>query len=48
MMYYPATNGRSVTELLRLVSALQTSDQNEVTTPEAWQPGDMVIMPATD
>jgi peroxiredoxin (alkyl hydroperoxide reductase subunit C) len=45
MVYYPMTNGRSIDEFLRLVSALQMSDANGVATPEAWQPGDKVIVP---
>jgi len=45
MVYYPMTNGRSIAEFLRLVQALQTSDANKVATPEAWQPGDKVIVP---
>ncbi len=45
MVYYPMTNGRSIDEFLRLVAALQTSDSNGVATPEAWQPGDKVIVP---
>ncbi|MBI1421817.1 MAG: peroxiredoxin [Gammaproteobacteria bacterium] len=45
MVYYPMTNGRSIAEFVRLVSALQTSDKNKVATPEGWQPGDKVIVP---
>jgi len=45
MVYYPMTNGRSIAEFLRLVQALQTSDANKVATPEAWKPGDRVIVP---
>ncbi|MAT64828.1 MAG: peroxiredoxin [Gammaproteobacteria bacterium] len=45
MVYYPMTNGRSIPEFVRLVSALQTSDQNKVATPEGWQPGEKVIVP---
>lgn len=45
MVYYPMTNGRSIAEFVRLVQALQTSDANQVATPEAWQPGDKVIVP---
>jgi peroxiredoxin (alkyl hydroperoxide reductase subunit C) len=45
MVYYPMTNGRSIPEFLRLVTALQTSDKNKVATPEGWQPGDKVIVP---
>ncbi len=45
MVYYPMTNGRSIPEFVRLVTALQTSDTNKVATPEGWQPGDKVIVP---
>lgn len=45
MVYYPMSNGRSIDEFVRLVTALQTSDANGVATPEAWQPGDKVIVP---
>jgi peroxiredoxin (alkyl hydroperoxide reductase subunit C) len=45
MLYYPMTNGRSIDEILRLVKALQTSDEHSVATPEAWQPGEKVIVP---
>jgi peroxiredoxin (alkyl hydroperoxide reductase subunit C) len=45
MVYYPMTNGRSIPEFLRLVSALQTSDKYTVSTPEGWKPGDKVIVP---
>ncbi|MEZ5953163.1 MAG: peroxiredoxin [Hyphomonas sp.] len=45
MVYYPMSNGRSIDEFLRLVTALQTSDANKVATPENWQPGDKIIVP---
>lgn len=45
MMYYPMSNGRSMDEFVRLVTALQTSDEHGVATPEAWQPGEKVIVP---
>jgi peroxiredoxin (alkyl hydroperoxide reductase subunit C) len=45
MVYYPMTNGRSIDEFVRLVKALQASDEHKVATPEAWQPGDKVIVP---
>ncbi len=49
MVYYPMSNGRSVDEFVRLLTALQTSDANKVATPENWQPGEPVIVlpPAT-
>jgi len=45
MIYYPLTNGRNIDEILRLVTALQTTDKNSVSTPANWQPGDKVIVP---
>lgn len=45
MVYYPMSNGRSVAEFLRLLEALQTSDTHGIATPEAWKPGDKVIVP---
>jgi len=45
MVYYPMSNGRSVEEFIRLLTALQTSDANKVATPENWQPGEPVIVP---
>lgn len=45
MVYYPLTNGRAITEFVRLLDALQTSDANQCATPEGWQKGDKVIVP---
>lgn len=45
MIYYPKTNGRSITEVLRILEALQLSDQRGVATPEGWKRGDQVIVP---
>ena len=45
MVYYPLSNGRSVAEFLRLLKAMQTSDEHKVATPENWQPGEKVIVP---
>ena len=41
--WYPMNVGRSVEELLRLVSALQLSERDQVFTPEGWRPGDAVL-----
>jgi peroxiredoxin (alkyl hydroperoxide reductase subunit C) len=38
------SNGRSIPEFLRLLSALQTSDEHGVATPEGWKSGDKVIV----
>jgi peroxiredoxin (alkyl hydroperoxide reductase subunit C) len=45
MVYYPMSNGRSIPEFVRLLTAMQTSDKNAIATPEGWQPGDKVIVP---
>ncbi len=45
ILYYPLSNGRNVDEILRLLIALQTTDQHGVATPANWQPGDDVIVP---
>ncbi|TCO72768.1 peroxiredoxin [Chromatocurvus halotolerans] len=45
MVYYPMSNGRSIDEFLRLLDALQTSDEHGVATPENWHPGEKVIVP---
>jgi peroxiredoxin (alkyl hydroperoxide reductase subunit C) len=45
MVYYPMSNGRSINEFLRLLTAMQTSDKHKVATPEGWQLGDKVIIP---
>ncbi|MFT3977134.1 MAG: peroxiredoxin [Sphingomonas bacterium] len=42
---YPATIGRSVEEMLRVVVALQRVDRDNVVTPEGWRPGDDVLLP---
>ncbi len=46
MLYYPMSNGRYIPEILRLVKALQTSDEYGVATPANWQPGEKVVVPA--
>ncbi len=38
--------GRSVDELIRVFQGLQTVDQNAVSVPANWQPGEAVIVPA--
>jgi peroxiredoxin (alkyl hydroperoxide reductase subunit C) len=46
MLYYPLTTGRNMQEILRIIDALQTSDQQGVATPANWIPGEKVIVPA--
>ncbi|MFT9365184.1 MAG: peroxiredoxin [Gluconobacter sp.] len=45
ILNYPATVGRSVPELLRLLCALQEVDRAGALTPESWQPGQRTIAP---
>ncbi|MGB9930120.1 MAG: peroxiredoxin [Methanosarcina sp.] len=45
IIYYPVKNGRNMQEIKRLVTAMQKSDSEEVSTPANWQPGDDVVIP---
>ncbi len=45
VIYYPLTTGRNTDEILRLLDALQTTDQHGVATPANWRPGEQVIVP---
>lgn len=45
MMYYPMTNGRQIDEFVRVLEAMQTSDEHACATPENWRKGDQVIVP---
>lgn len=46
ILIYPMTNGRNISEILRLLIALQTTDEQHVVTPASWQPGQPVMVPA--
>ncbi|MCI0182184.1 MAG: peroxiredoxin [Acidibacillus sp.] len=46
MLYYPMSAGRNISEILRLIDSLQTTDQYGNSTPANWKPGDPVIVPA--
>lgn len=43
IVWYPMNVGRSVDELLRLVAAIQTAEQEDASTPEGWRPGDALV-----
>jgi len=45
MTFYPMSAGRSFTEILRLVDALQTADRYNIATPSNWKQGDPVLIP---
>ncbi|WP_173918637.1 peroxiredoxin [Halobacillus sp. Marseille-Q1614] len=44
IIYYPLTTGRNMDEILRLVKALQTTDEHGVATPANWQEGDQAVL----
>jgi len=45
MIYYPLSTGRNMDEILRVIRALQTTDEKGVATPANWRPGEKVIVP---
>lgn len=45
ILYYPASTGRNMQEIKRIVIALQKADKENVATPANWQPGEPVIVP---
>jgi len=45
LIYYPMTLGRNIEEVLRVVEALQTADENACAMPANWKRGDKVIVP---
>ena len=45
IMYYPLNVGRNMNEIIRALTALQTSDKHKVAMPLDWMPGDAVIIP---
>lgn len=42
---YPASVGRNIDEVIRIIDALQMVDKEKVATPVNWKPGDNVIVP---
>lgn len=46
IMYYPASCGRNMDEIKRVIIAMQKADAENIATPANWQPGDDVILPA--
>ncbi|MBN1917256.1 MAG: peroxiredoxin [Verrucomicrobia bacterium] len=45
ILYYPLSNGRNMDEVMRLLIAMQHSDEFKIATPANWQLGDDVIVP---
>lgn len=48
MIYYPMSLWRNFDEILRVIDALQTADENQCATPANWRPWDKVIVPPAD
>lgn len=46
ILYYPASLGRNINEIKRMVIALQTADKFKVATGANWTPGEDVVVPA--
>lgn len=46
ILIYPMENGRNISEILRMVDALQITDAENVSTPANWVPGMATIMPS--
>ena len=46
VLYYPMSTGRNFDEIKRIIQALQKHDEDNVSTPADWRPGDPVVLPA--
>jgi alkyl hydroperoxide reductase subunit AhpC len=44
---YPASTGRNIDEIIRVIDSLQLTAKSSVATPVDWKPGDDVIIGAT-
>ena len=44
---YPKSVGRNFDEILRVIDALQLTDQFTIATPVDWRPGDRVVVSPT-
>jgi len=43
-LYYPATTGRNIDELIRAIDSLQLTANAKIATPANWNPGDKVMI----
>ncbi len=46
ILYYPMSTGRNFDEIRRIIQSLQKHDEEHVSTPADWRPGDPVVMGA--
>ena len=46
ILLYPTTNGRNISEILRLLDSLQMTDKDGIETPANWMPGLSTITPS--
>jgi len=44
VLYYPMSTGRNFDEIRRIIQSLQKYDEDKVSTPADWRPGDPVVM----
>ena len=44
ILYYPMSTGRNFDEIRRIIQSLQKHDEEHVSTPADWRPGDPVVM----
>ncbi|MBI2851899.1 MAG: peroxiredoxin [Chloroflexi bacterium] len=45
ILYYPMSTGRNMSEIVRIMEALQTTDRYKVSTPANWMHGEPVVLP---
>lgn len=46
ILFYPMSTGRNIDEIKRMILSLQKHDQENISTPADWNPGDNVLMGA--
>ena len=46
ILFYPMSTGRNMDEIKRIIQSLQKHDEDNVSTPADWRPGDPVVMGA--
>lgn len=44
ILYYPLELGRYIPEIIRMITALQYADENNVVIPANWMPGNAAVI----